>query len=168
MCRGTTQTFLCGWDKSGTLWTELRVHIHYYCSAFCCIIIPHLIFPVFHNLLHTGSFLPANTKSQQRSPLRFASSPTLPTHPPTAGLWGWAVSISVFSSVCLYKASSIMQRPPTPLPYGGSRLSYSLLLLGRIKLAKSQPSWYSRSFETGRRLWKVKTKHIWTQENSPQ
>lgn len=42
------------------------------------------------------------------------------SHPPTSGvLQGGAASASVFSFVCLYKASSIMQRPPTPLPYGG-------------------------------------------------
>lgn len=41
-----------------------------------------------------------------------------PTHPPPSSE-GRAASFSVFSFVCLYKASSIMQRPLTPLPYAG-------------------------------------------------
>lgn len=111
-------------------------------------------------------------QSQQKSPLLFTSSPTLPTHPPTAGLWGWAVSISVFSSVCLYKASSIMQSPPPP-----HRLIFHMVEVGFHILCRSTAEWNLQNHNQadtagvllGRDLEKVirgRKEHIWTQENS--
>lgn len=82
---------------------------------------------LFHNPLSSLQIYKVN---------RGAGCSLLP--PPPTRLWGWAASISAFSSVCLYKASSIMQRPPTPLHMVEALARFSYSLHSKIKLLRAQ------------------------------